>query len=653
MADEIVEIVSQGETVEVVTPEPTTVIEIDAGGTTGPRGPTGPAGMDGAQGPQGPQGRFIVNIFQRAETFPTTAPMGGTFNIATGELTPPADWFDSPSGDMGTGDLVQSRASIDPAVQSGVVTPTWSLPFEAGGTGPAGQSGDDIILFYADDAAGTNATLTYAQQPFAAFVLYTAGTTAPTTPPADATWVRIQGQQGDMGLAGQSIVTFYADDASGTGATTTYTDQGFVAFVIYESGTTPPTAPPAGTVWLRFEGPSGLGIPYLTASSIPAVPQDLVADTAYHIRVTNLTNTDLPTAVALVIDNLSVPSGELDISRGVPSGDTEYFTWTPIQATINTIRNNFGSRTALDVVLRFGNPPSRVEVTIVDDVADRLQTNTTYDLSAEGSSTQNAADIRLSGSDSSTDNVTIAGAGGTTVARTGNTITITGGGGPGPHANLVTGFGISPVSTVFGTPATVTGTPTATIRDAASGDAVNSVRITSAHSTVRNNTVNVVTGGAGTNRDNFTWASQAADAVQTITFTCSFTVNYTIDNATMEHSFTDTAQFRVVAAPVLFWSGTITTAQLGMLSTLTDAQIQSFLLQMENFSSPFSAQYVGSGGNLHPAIYVPESQVITNVVSEGFILNVDSQNIASASRTIYATRFPLTAGTHTVTWRTS
>lgn len=655
MANNTIEVVAPGGTVEVVNPVQTQVIEVDAGGRSGPRGPAGPSGT---QGPQGVQGRFDLNIFQRAEPpIPTTAPTGGSFNIATGVLTPPTGWFDTPGAATGTGDLIQSRASVDPATETGVVTPQWSIPFEAGGTGPPGESGEDIVIFYADDASGTNATLTYSNQPYAGFVTYTAGTTAPTTPPVGTTWVRIQGDRGATGDSGQALEIFYADDSTGTGATTTYTDQGFVAFVPYTAGTTPPTSPPQGTVWLRFEGPSGLGIPYLTASSIPTIPADLVADTEYHIRVSNLTQTDLPTAVALVIDSISIPSGELDISRGVASGDTAYFTWTPIQATINTLRNNFGSRTALDVVLRFGNPPNRVEVNIVDDVADRLQVNTTYDLSAEGSSTNNAADIRLTGSDSSTDNVTIVGGGGTTVERSGNTITIAGGSGPAPHAQLVPEFSILPTSIQLpiGGTQTVTATATAEIRDGASGDIVNSVEITSAHATLNNGNITINNPNPLTDTSTFTWTVGASQTTATtVTFTCTFTVRYTIASTTMENTFNRTVNLPIVEAPVSFWSGTLTTAQYDSLSSLTDAQVQTALTEMSNFSSPFTSEYNGgsTSGQLHAAIYVPQSVVISSVRSEGFVLEFDSQNISTANRTIYVTRYPLSDGPHNLTWRT-
>ena len=131
---------------------------------------------------QGPQGRFNLQVFARFETAPTTAPTGGSFNINTGVLTPPTGWSINVAGAPGTGDLYVASSAIDPLVQMGTVTPTWSIPFQAGGTGPPGMAGDAVEVFYADDAAGTNATTTYNNQPFIAFVEYPSDTTAPTTP---------------------------------------------------------------------------------------------------------------------------------------------------------------------------------------------------------------------------------------------------------------------------------------------------------------------------------------------------------------------------------------------------------------------------------------------------------------------------------------
>ena len=89
------------------------------------------------------------------------------------------------------------------------------------------------------------------------------------------------------------------------------------------------------------------------------------------------------------------------------------------------------------------------------------------------------------------------------------------------------------------------------------------------------------------------------------------------------------------------------------LTALSDAEIRAALTEMSNFSSPFTNAYTGGGGNLHAALYVPETFAITQVVSEGFVLQFESENEPAAARTLYVTRGPLSAGTHSVTWRTS
>ena len=167
MADEILEVVGPGDTVVVVDEPAAQVIELDTGGQTGPAGPAGPTGPAGMQGVQG---RFNVDIFQRATTAPTAAPTGGSFDVDTGTLTAPTGWFTSPGAATGTGDLYQARTVIDPATQTGTITPTWSVPFQAGGTGPAGPvgpagaDGDTYIpIFFDRTGQGgnvANATLT-------------------------------------------------------------------------------------------------------------------------------------------------------------------------------------------------------------------------------------------------------------------------------------------------------------------------------------------------------------------------------------------------------------------------------------------------------------------------------------------------------------
>ena len=457
-----------------------------------------------------------------------------------------------------------------------------------------------------------------------------------------------------------------------------------------------------------FQG-GGFRLDYLTASSIPTIPQDLVAGQAYHIRVTNLTDTDLPTANRLTIDSNVIAAGELDISRGVESGDTNYFTWTPTQQTINIITNNFGSRAALDIVLRFGT----VEVTINDDVIDRLENNTTYNLNATASTTTNAVNVSLTGSDMSTDDVTLIGADGITVTRAGNDITLDGRtyalpltadglnanltlassdptgstvfgidagrnisldvdavnntltinaaqGGPTPHAQLRTGFGLSPNRfTTGGTNDQIVGTPTATISDAMTGDQINSISISSAHATLRNETI--VINNAGTNHF-FTWEALAGDSPATVTFTCVFTVNYTIDGDTMDHSFTMNANLTIRDPIPSYYTGQISqtafdaiagTAFSGIINLTGVATVQD-----TTFSLPFTHDYTGTANvNTYPLVMFPAADgTITDISSQGLVFTdiLSRLNIANPDGidyNLYVSRDPLSRGTHTLTWR--
>lgn len=98
--------------------------------------------ITGPPGVQGPQGDFIIEVFKNSATAITTAPTGGTFNIADDTLTPPAGWTENPTA-AGDGEhTYESRARIDPADQTGTVTPAWETPFRAGSTGPKGDKGD-------------------------------------------------------------------------------------------------------------------------------------------------------------------------------------------------------------------------------------------------------------------------------------------------------------------------------------------------------------------------------------------------------------------------------------------------------------------------------------------------------------------------------
>ena len=83
--------------------------------------------VQGNPGTDGSQGRFEIIIHINATATPA-APTGGSYNTATGALTPPTGWTEAPTV-PGTGEAVYaSQAVIDPETQSGTVTPVWSVP---------------------------------------------------------------------------------------------------------------------------------------------------------------------------------------------------------------------------------------------------------------------------------------------------------------------------------------------------------------------------------------------------------------------------------------------------------------------------------------------------------------------------------------------
>ena len=84
---------------------------------------------DAVQGNIGAQGRFEIIIHINATAAPVT-PTGGSYDTATGVLSPPTGWTEAPTA-PGTGeDVYASQAVIEPKTQSGTVTPVWSIPVE-------------------------------------------------------------------------------------------------------------------------------------------------------------------------------------------------------------------------------------------------------------------------------------------------------------------------------------------------------------------------------------------------------------------------------------------------------------------------------------------------------------------------------------------
>ena len=162
---------------------------------------------------------------------------------------------------------------------------------------------------------------------------------------------------------------------------------------------------------------TGTTVPdYETQSNIPVLTTELTAET-YVFRVQNNTETALGQATGLSINGNPIPAENRDISRGVGAGRFAYFSFTIPTAVLSNLQRNPNN---VEVDITF---PVVGNIRVADEVSSHV--GVTYDLSVESSSVANSADIRLSGGDGSQDNVTLQGINGTTVGRSGNTITFT------------------------------------------------------------------------------------------------------------------------------------------------------------------------------------------------------------------------------------
>ena len=93
----------------------------------------------GAVGAQGFQGKYLIRIYRSAASMPAT-PTGGSYT-ASGTLTAPTDWVTAIPAPTAGQRIYEAQAEINPATQTGAITPTWGKPFDLGSTGAEGYAG--------------------------------------------------------------------------------------------------------------------------------------------------------------------------------------------------------------------------------------------------------------------------------------------------------------------------------------------------------------------------------------------------------------------------------------------------------------------------------------------------------------------------------
>jgi hypothetical protein len=145
-----------------------------------------------------------------------------------------------------------------------------------------GAEGASVLVVYADDASGTNQSLSSSGKQFVQYVEYTG--TAPSLP-VSGTFVKFVG---DDGATGQGIYSIYADDASGTNQSFSPSGKTFVTFF---EATSAPTLPVTGQTFVKYvgddgddgdqgdDGPRGAGRWYVGVTSLPIDTDD--ADTEF------------------------------------------------------------------------------------------------------------------------------------------------------------------------------------------------------------------------------------------------------------------------------------------------------------------------------------------------------------------------------------
>ena len=83
--------------------------------------------VQGATGARGAQARFVLSCFRNGLVAPAT-PVGGSYVVATGVLTTPADTTALPTVPATGENIYESQSPVNPAVDTGTIIPVWS-PF--------------------------------------------------------------------------------------------------------------------------------------------------------------------------------------------------------------------------------------------------------------------------------------------------------------------------------------------------------------------------------------------------------------------------------------------------------------------------------------------------------------------------------------------
>ena len=192
----------------------------------------------------GPQGRYIIRAFRNAVTQPAP-PSGGGWDIDDATFdSVPSGWNGSVfSPDTGERTW-RSIATIDPATQSGVVTPSWGAV--SAWTGEKGDDADDVQIQYsADGSTGWGTTFTEGTHKYIRFSVDGGDTWSD-----GRKFVGDGGEDGDPGDDADDVqIQYSANGSTGWGTTFTAGTHEYIRFSV-DGGTT-------WTVGFKFVGDGG------------------------------------------------------------------------------------------------------------------------------------------------------------------------------------------------------------------------------------------------------------------------------------------------------------------------------------------------------------------------------------------------------------
>ena len=180
-------------------------------------------------GPQGVRGPFLIRQYRHATTTPAD-PTGGSYDLDTDAQVASTDWSVTLTAPGAGENTYFVQYLIDPSSQSGLITPTWSVVLEAGGTGPPGTPGVTLAELFAALLAGSGISFDDSVQDERRFAVdatiarladpaFTGNPTVPTAPLGDDDQSAVNSQWTQREIAG------LVDTVQVASATLTVTDR--------------------------------------------------------------------------------------------------------------------------------------------------------------------------------------------------------------------------------------------------------------------------------------------------------------------------------------------------------------------------------------------------------------------------------------------